>query len=800
VTLRPPEVISDPLGVIVKLVVAVDPALPPAVVEELVKALAPSRATRRRLAQALYDRPDILAAGRSPAPRVAGDLLVALRRAGSERISPPCCATCGKHLRTFQRRGLDWYCSVCGAVLVACASCGEIRRITWRDRAGNPRCHGCPPDDGPDPVQVILEVVARVDPGIPAETVAAAVAAVTSRTGQRRQLAWALSDRPALLTGEGGQAGVPSVLRLIEVLCDNGATGIVRPACPRCHRVIRLNVMVDGVRVCRNCKARARVETCGRCGVGSEPATRDENGKAVCSNCFVNDPENHEVCVGCGNRRPVNVRSEDGPRCQACRPRRTMTCSICGRSVICEISRATNEPWCNGCQQRWEPCAGCGQVRPVRGGTTEEPLCATCTQPDPAFWRSCPTCGEPAKLTRGPCPRCALGRRLRELLGDHAGEIRQELQGLFDNLAGHERPRTVLAFLRKNAARGLLSEIGAGERPLTHAALDELPDSKPIRHLRSVLVATGALPARDELLGRLEAWIACTIDREDPEERQVLQRYALWHLLRRLRRRTNNTLVTAAQVVVVQTSVRAAIAFLDWLDHRNLTLASAGQGDLDIWPASSGYREAGHFVRWAAREKLTTLEHPAIRWGGPTGVIDAESRWEQGRWLLSDETVKAEDRVAGLLVLLYAQQVAVISRLTLAHVKAGADQVRLRLGTEPVVLPEPLAALVSGLVDSRRGHAAIGDKGTSAWLFPGGQPGRPVSAERLAERLRQLGLQPRQARSAALFQLATELPAAVVARMLGVHIKVAVEWQRACSGDWASYAASYSGRHAGDLG
>jgi hypothetical protein len=43
-------------------------------------------------------------------------------------------------------------------------------------------------------------------------------------------------------------------------------------------------------------------------------------------------------------------------------------------------------------------------------------------------------------------------------------------------------------------------------------------------------------------------------------------------------------------------------------------------------------------------------------------------------------------------------------------------------------------------------------------------------------------------------QLATELPAAVIARMLGMHIKVAVEWQRAASGDWTEYAADYSRR------
>ena len=795
---QPPQAISDPVGVVVGLVGALEPVLSPGVVEQVVKTLAPGRATQRRLAQALCDRPGLLADGRSPAPRVAGDLLIARGRAGATHVSPPCCAACGKHLRTFQRRGQYWYCGPCGSEPVACASCGKTRKITSRDRAGQPRCHGCPPDEGPDPMQVVLEVVAMADPGIPAETVAAAVVAVTSRAGQRRQLAWALEDRPALLTGAGGEASVPSVLRLIEVLCSAGATGIVRPPCPHCGRVIPLSVSVDGVRVCRNCKARARAVPCARCGARREPATRDEHGRPLCPQCFITDPANQETCVGCGRRRPVSTRTKDGPLCETCRPGKMMSCAICGRSARCEISKLTNAPWCQACQRRWALCSACGQLKPVRGGTAEEPLCATCTRPDPAFWRSCPTCGQPAQFHRGPCARCALQRRLRGLLGDHTGGIPHELQGLYDNLANYERPATVLAWLKKSAALGVLSELGAGERPLTHAALDELPDSKPIRHLRSVLVATGVLPARDEQLARLETWIARAIDRDDPGERQVLRRYALWHLLRRLRHRNNKTGTTQQQAAVVQGHVRSAVAFLDWLADHNLTLTSARQGDLDDWLASSDRREAGHFVRWAAGEKLTTLEHRAVRWGGPSGIIDTESRWEQARRLLRDGALKAEDRVAGLLVLLYAQRVATISRLTLAHVETSDDQVRLRLGAEPVVLPEPLATLVSGLVASRRGHAALGDEGTSPWLFPGGQPGRPISADRLADRLRQLGLQAGPARSAALFQLATELPAAVLARMLGIHISVAVQWQRACSGDWASYAADCSRRHEDD--
>jgi hypothetical protein len=88
--------------------------------------------------------------------------------------------------------------------------------------------------------------------------------------------------------------------------------------------------------------------------------------------------------------------------------------------------------------------------------------------------------------------------------------------------------------------------------------------------------------------------------------------------------------------------------------------------------------------------------------------MDTETRWEQARWLLNDTALNTADRVAGLLVLLYAQWPAAISRLTLDHVDADDQAVRLRLGPQPVVLPEPLAALVRELVATRRGDATIG--------------------------------------------------------------------------------------------
>ncbi len=563
------DVLADPVGVVAGLLCAAEPGLDRQMAGDLVRSVAAGRAKRRRLAQALVDKPSLLADGRSPAPRVAGDLLIALRRAGAVIISPPVCAGCGKQLRTVQRRGQDWYCGACGPRPEPCARCGLSRPVSVRDRAGRPHCHACQPEGSErDPTAIVAGIIAVIDPDIPAGTVTAAVLAAAPGTGQRRRLAWALQDHPELLTGAGSQAPVPSVLRLISALADAGAQRIIRPACPHCGRVIALVKPRDGVRLCRNCVARSRAITCSRCGVVREAAARDGHGRPLCPYCLISDPANLETCISCARRRVVSVRTPGGPLCPACRPGKTMTCSICARLAPAEISEITGEPWCHACQKRRARCAGCGNVRLVRGGTTARPLCGTCIAPA-SLRHACPGCGERTQHRSRRCARCSLRQRLDELLRCDAGTIHPRLQALHDNLAGNDRPDTVLSWLNKNTAAAILGELAAGERPLTHAALDELPDSKTIRHLRSVLVATGALASRDEHMIRLQRWITAIIaGREDPGERQLLHRYAIWHALRRLPHRTGSQHLTHGQAVTVQRHVRAAITLLDWLTAR----------------------------------------------------------------------------------------------------------------------------------------------------------------------------------------------------------------------------------------
>jgi hypothetical protein len=132
--------------------------------------------------------------------------------------------------------------------------------------------------------------------------------------------------------------------------------------------------------------------------------------------------------------------------------------------------------------------------------------------------------------------------------------------------------------------------------------------------------------------------------------------------------------------------------------------------------------------------------------------------------------------------------------MTVEQIQIDDHEVRLHLGRVPIHLPEPVATLARTVVAHRKGHATIGTIAPSPWLFPGGQPGRPISSAQLTKRLTNLGIRPNQTRSTALFQLSTEIPAAILARTLGIHTDVAVAWQRLSGGDWASYAAQISHR------
>ena len=416
----------------------------------------------------------------------------------------------------------------------------------------------------------------------------------------------------------------------------------------------------------------------------------------LCANCFIADPENLEACVGCGRRRPVDRRTADGPLCSRCPSLPVLTCSVCGQAAPCGISRVTGQPCCPACQRRRAACSACGRHAAIASGTIASPLCADCTPPPP--WAGCPACTDPGHPNPGHGARCLISTRLDELMGAARDSLPPGLQALRREIADAEHAVTAMRWLTKASIAPVLSGLAGRRIPLTRQALDELPQGQALAHLRQTLVAAGALPWRDEEMTRLEVFLNGLLDSQgDAERRRLLHRYLIWHLVRRTRGRNNGKPVTRQQSLLIRRLARGAVAFLDWLDARGLTLASCQQADLDHWLADGQavYREeAGRLIRRARAARLTSCYLPsAARWNGPSALLDREDRWDIARRLLHDDRLKPEDRLAGLLVLLYAQGVTAISRMTASQVQASDGIVRLRLGRVPVQLPEPVAAL-----------------------------------------------------------------------------------------------------------
>ncbi|MDT0347520.1 hypothetical protein [Streptomyces litchfieldiae] len=488
--------------------------------------------------------------------------------------------------------------------------------------------------------------------------------------------------------------------------------------------------------------------------------------------------------------------------CQTCRARPERTCAICGRKGRGNLSRAINKHVCDRCKGHWVVCSGCGTGAVVRGGTPDKPLCARCVNPDPTFWKRCRICEITWQLTTAPCTRCCLDRRLREVFTAADGTTAPELDRLREKLIRVDHPNYAITWLRKANVQETIRAVVREHPVITHNALDAMPRSKTLDHFRSMLVHAGALEPRDERLVRLEQRVHGIIDQYDKgDHRQALHGYAVWHLLRRLRTRLKGTFVTDQQAINLRLHVTAADAFLRWLEARGQTLATCTQPQVEAWAATkpSYVEEASGFIRWAVAHRYAHgLSAPALRWTGPAGPHDQDRRWADARRLLHDDTLAIADRVAGLLILLYAQKVSSICQLTTDHVSRDDGPIRLHLGSRPITLPEPVDALVEELVATRRADTLLSSHST--WLFPGRQAGQPLHESQMIRRLRAVGVKPRQSRNTALFTLASQIPAAILAKVLGLHRSVAVQWQQASGGDWMAYAADVATRNSRTVG
>jgi len=825
--------LAEPDAVIAGIVASSEPALGQDAIAAAIARAAPSRAQQRRLAAALSGDPGLLTSGRPEgAPQI--ELLIrVLRENGAQRLVLPRCAGCGQPRRLVQRDGMLRICTSCDrrrhGIAKPCAICGSTSQVRARDRDGRPRCGRCRPCDGPDPAGQIAAHVSRLGPGLDQPRLLEVIAEAIPRPFQRHQVLWELDRCPGLLTG-GGAHGSPRANALIQALLAAGAVGVVAPACPWCGRTVPLSNRRGEMRCCLRCWLRARLEACSRCQQRAPVASRTAAGEPVCSKCFRADPANHGQCATCGRTAQV-IRGKDGSlRCRRCYRPPLATCTLCGREKPCYLASsgtprchncsrqmrrvccagcgrdravwtrtADGRPLCGSCSRQRVPCTGCGDTRTVAARLPAGPLCSTCYRKHPASFQPCTECGITERLYHhGLCTRCACRQYLLGLLSHDHGGLHPHAEAIYHVLAATGPVPLMHWLTRSSAARAILTEISRASQPPGHGTLDRYLPSRAARHLRTILVAGGVLPARDERLADLERWTEHTTGQiDDPTERRIVRSFATWHYLRRLRRRSGRHHITAEQAGHVRHQIRAAARLISWLQSTGTSLAACTQRDIDTWLATgtTSCYHARAFVAWATTRGHTRgLDIPTRARSDLITQIEEDHRWALARSLLHDDSHAIQDRVAGLLVLLYGQPLARIARLTRDQIILTPNQTQLALGTVPLDLPAPLDQLVRQLLDRRHGHAAVGRTSDHPWLFPGGAPAQPISASRLSARLTSLGIRGRSGRNTALMDLATTIPAAALARLLGIHISTAGDWAERTGGSQAAYAAQVSRR------
>lgn len=201
------------------------------------------------------------------------------------------------------------------------------------------------------------------------------------------------------------------------------------------------------------------------------------------------------------------------------------------------------------------------------------------------------------------CSQCALEERVTEVLGDKA---LAGLASIREALCSADNPKSVLTWLSRSNSARMLAELARHDGPLTHEVIDAFPRSHSRSQIRQALVHGGVLPARQELIEDVYAWLDDQLDGAPHQHAQLVRPFARWMVLRRARNRARSRTFTEASASWARQQIRAALDFLTWLDQHDIQLAHASQPDIDAWLTSgpSQRYSVRYFLDWAHRHHL----------------------------------------------------------------------------------------------------------------------------------------------------------------------------------------------------
>jgi hypothetical protein len=385
--------------------------------------------------------------------------------------------------------------------------------------------------------------------------------------------------------------------------------------------------------------------------------------------------------------------------------------------------------------------------------------------------------------------RATLTATLRDLLDDGTGHTHPALAGLLKHLAAMPEPDRGNCWIHNNPhVAATLRGLASGDIALTHQALHTLPSWRTTAHLRDLLMATGALPAIDRQIPMFEQWALARLDGViDPDHARLLHQFLRWQQLPALHATARRHPLSAGSRNGAATAWNNAHRFLLWLADHDQRPADTTQADLDSFYVEHPRPELRRFLTWATRAQHMPRLHIPVITSTERAAISQPDRLNLIRRALTDTTLELRTRVAALFLLLFAQPVSTLLRLTIDDIVHYDDgQLALQLGRPATPVPEPFAELLRQLLAARTNMNTAANP-DSRWLFPGGRAGQPLTASTLTHQLQALGIPTNQSRTAALRELTLQAPAPVVADALGYGAGTAHRHHHAAAGTWNRY-------------
>lgn len=473
-------------------------------------------------------------------------------------------------------------------------------------------------------------------------------------------------------------------------------------------------------------------------------------------------------------------------------------CTRCG--VTTHTLMLPTGPLCSRCRRdiAYHPrvCPECLELRPVAypSFTMYNVLvCAACAGEHSVF--ACAECGRedhPYGATR--CARCILNEQLTGLFTHPlSGEFCDELRPVFEELMRARRPQSVISWLQKPPANGarVLGQMARGEAPISHDTFQHMPAGRSESYLRDLLTATGVLPPYQPAIERMERWLDERLRGLPVDDAQLIGRYARWHHLRRLRSLAECGEVTKPVIYRARSNVIGAVRLSAWAAREGTTIALLTQPQLESYLAAhpGGRNTQQGFIAWLHRSKENTrISLPWRSFTPPEVVVSDSERWDSVERLLHDDTITLYARIGGLFMLLFAQSLGSIVKMKTAQVVLEPDgRVLVAFDGTFVEMPPGLDTLIRDY-SQNRGTPTISGR-DHGWLFPGRHPGSHLVTDVFRSKLVTAGIHPGDARKAAMFSLAGQVPAPVLADLIGVADKTAVKWAVLAARDWSGYVA-----------